>query len=181
MIDSAMLAAIRHDIRAWPGGRSIHDDYEPDVFAPTTLAVVAELLDIPADHPLIARAQSPDWGTRDAQALLDLIADRLADAAHGSGADAFAARVRRVENARRSAKKRGEHLSAMQVVVFDAAEKLGLLDELFDDGTPAEIARALEKKYPDITASDVSKRIDAMKGKSSGSLERIRELRAKKP
>ena len=37
LIDAAWLKEIRFDVLHWPGGRSIHANYKPDAFAPTTL------------------------------------------------------------------------------------------------------------------------------------------------
>lgn len=163
--DAAMLRAIRHDIRAWPGGRSIHDDYEPDVYAPTTLAVVVLLLGLPADHPLIGRAQSADWAPRDAEALLDLIADHLAERASAGAGAAFAAKLQNAARARGVAAPKNARLSPAQRHVLVAAAELGLSGDLLVRGTPAKIAIVLNKSYPNITSSDVARRIREMRKK----------------
>jgi hypothetical protein len=45
---------VRYDIRIWPGGRPIDEDYEPHTFAPTTFAILAAEF---ADQPRIAALQ----------------------------------------------------------------------------------------------------------------------------
>lgn len=96
-MDAELMKDVRRDVRAWPGGRRIDDYYEPDVFAPSTLAVLKEhwLGDTPGAVALFARAQTDQWTPADAQELLDLLADRIADDVSASGdmallAEAFA-------------------------------------------------------------------------------------------
>ncbi|MCO5109056.1 MAG: hypothetical protein M9907_18525 [Burkholderiaceae bacterium] len=169
--DDAMLRAIRHDIRAWPGGRSIRDDYEPDVYAPTTIAVVAEACGLPADHPLLARAQTPEWSARDAEALIDLVVEQLfADARNAKDAvfeGGLAARVKRLDAVAAAARTKRARHSRMQQAVLDAAAdpEVRLSDRLLARGTAAKIARRLNSKYPNITSSYVSKRIEEMHNK----------------
>lgn len=157
MIDAEILRALRHDIRAWPGGRSIHADHEPDAFAPTTLAVVVQLFDLPADHPLIARAETPEWSARDAEALIDLIAERMAAAVASSADVAFLAQRERAARAAATARTKNKGLSPAQRRVLDAAAELGLADRLHVPGTPAAIARRLNDRGFASTSSDVAK------------------------
>jgi len=170
--DIELFRAIRHDIRTWPGGRSIHDDYEPDIFAPTTIAVVAEACGLPADHPLLVKAQTSEWSADAAEKLIDLlIAHLIAGSARYSDAQ-FLKHVRYDAAGAAAAATKNKRLSVMQQAVLDAAKEApaedkegDLSDRLLARGTAAKIARRLNRKYPTITSSYVSKRIEAMRDK----------------
>src|SRR5690606_34644924 len=63
-MNSDLLSDILLDVLKWPGNRSIHDDYEPDLYEPTTLAIIAQI------HPddeqiqkLVRLAETPNWNS----------------------------------------------------------------------------------------------------------------------
>lgn len=84
-IGGPRAADIRHDLRAWPGARSIRADHDADTYAPTTLAAVEDFLlglcggTVPAATVrLLRRAETDAWCRDDADALFAVF--ELADA-----------------------------------------------------------------------------------------------------
>ena len=130
MIDHGFdMKDIRRDILRWPGARSIRDHYELDVFAPTTLAIVAELLKAaPRAKALIALAQTADWTRAAADELVDLVDDWRVRNNAGIAMlheEAHAARVIR-ENVRKShASRRKKELETGKLPVLQGLVQHG--------------------------------------------------------
>jgi hypothetical protein len=83
-------AAIRDDIRIWPGAKPIDADYEWHAFAPNSLHVLLnEFGERPRIVKLLLRATTPQWSRRDADALIDAISDELAAAVEETGCAAY--------------------------------------------------------------------------------------------
>ena len=77
-----MLGEIRQDLRAWPGGQSVHAYYEPDLFEPTTMAVILDsFVGDPEIQRLIRLAETPRWTLDAAHELFATVALRLNQAA----------------------------------------------------------------------------------------------------
>ena len=117
MIDYGLsMTDVRRDLLQWPRGRSIRESYEPNVFEPTTMAVVAEwLADVPRALALVALAETADWTKEAANELVDLVdewrarnnavvaaVDEEAHAAHTIRAHARKASKKRLENERKA-------------------------------------------------------------------------------
>lgn len=86
-----MLRWIREDLLAWPGGRPIDADYEPDTYAPTTIAALLtdERLARDAEvQRLAARAATAEWTREDGWALYARVSDLWADEIAPPAADA---------------------------------------------------------------------------------------------
>lgn len=65
-----LLDDILADLMDWPGGRSIDEPRESDVFEPTTLAVIRDTFgDDPEVARLVRRATTAEWSRHDAARL----------------------------------------------------------------------------------------------------------------
>ena len=77
------LRDIQYDLRAWPGARSIREEYGPDTFAPTTLAHIEDWFratpgGLPPDvRPLLRKAETEAWSRDDAEELFGVVAAAL--------------------------------------------------------------------------------------------------------
>lgn len=157
---AGLLKLIRHDVRRWPGSKSIRDlDNNDDTLAPSTIGhLVDEVLagDTRA-RELGAVAETGEWSRAHADELLDLLADRLATIGDGAGAASFEAELDRIAKGRDLTQRReaqyGLALKPLQRAILDAEDKLGL------EASAADIARHLSStgKWPTATSSSVAK------------------------
>lgn len=171
-MDADLLREIRLDVRRWPGGRSIRESYEPDVFEPTTLAVMADnwLAGRPGVAELMAAAETDRWTQADAERVLDALTEALADEvarvseiAAGPAIDAteiIRAHARKAHVARLANERAAGTLPPLQKLVLEAEEVYGR------DAAPSVVAGHLQARgHTNATTSNVGKARRALRRK----------------
>jgi hypothetical protein len=155
-----LLKSIRHDVRGWPGSKSIRDiDNNGDTLAPSTIGCLVDvvLADDTRARELGAIAETGEWSRAHADELLDVLVDRLATMGDDAGAAFTMAEFSRIAKGRRLTQRReaqyGLKLKPLQRAILDAER------ELSGEASSADIARHLSStgKWSTATASSVAK------------------------